>query len=199
MIRPEEPEKKKSLLDKLPKLGRVSQLMLLVGIFVILFVPMLVVYQQQSAKQAYLEHELFLLQTVLAAPATEKEALEAEIRRAEAELEAAKAVFPSQSQSSDIIDSLLELAELNDIYVTHSQVSTSEQPIGEEEGAAKWQAVTFVISLEGQAPKFQNFLLSLDDKFPTCKVRKVDITIAEEGEQDKASVTIDVFYYEGDE
>ncbi|HEX75357.1 MAG TPA: hypothetical protein G4O12_02105, partial [Dehalococcoidia bacterium] len=191
MIQPEGPQKKKSLLDRLPKLGRVSQLMLLVGIFLILLIPLLVIYQQQPAKQVELEHELSLLETVLAAPAMKKEALAAEIRQAEAELEAAKEDFPSPDRGPEIIDSLIELAELNDIYVTSAGVTTSQKTITVGEGAKEFTVLTFDIGLSGQVPKFQTFILALDERFPTCQVKGVEITLTEEeGEEDMATLEL---------
>lgn len=200
MIRPESEEKKKSWLDRLPKLGRASQLILLVGIFLILFIPMWMIYQQQPAKQAQLEQELSNLETILAAPTTKKDILEAEIKQAEAELEAAKAVFLDPNQGPEIIDRLLELAESNDIDVTKTEVSTSQEKITVGENKIEYPMLTFDIDLKGQVPRFQNFLLALDDNFPTCQVKEVKFSITEEeGEEDTASIKIDLFCYEGSE
>jgi hypothetical protein len=49
-------------------------------------------------------------------------------------------------------------------------------------------------------PKFQNFLLALDNKLPTSQIMKVTFTmVGEEGEEDTASITIDILCYEGSE
>ena len=198
MIRPEEPEQKKSFLDRLPKLGRVSQLMLIIGIFLILVIPLGMVYVQQPARQIELKGTLSNLERILEAPTTEKENLERELSKAEAELEAAKAAFLSPDQSPEIIDRLLELAASNDIDVTQTQVSVSEEDA--DEGASQYPVLTFKIYLEGQVPKFQNFLLALDAALLTAEVKEVTFTIAEEeGEEDTASITIDVSCYEGGE
>jgi len=199
MIRPEEPEQKKSFLDRLPKLGRVSQLMLIIGIFVILVIPLGMVYVQQPARQIQLKGALSNLERILEAPTTEKENLERELSKAEAELEAARAAFLSPDQSPEIIDRLLELAESNDIDVTQTQVSVVEEE-DTDEGASQYPVLTFKIYLEGQVPKFQNFLLALDAALLTAEVKEVTFTIAEEeGEEDTASITIDVSCYEGGE
>jgi hypothetical protein len=193
MIQPETPEKKKGFLDRLPKLGRTSQLVLLIGIFLILFIPLMLINNQQPAKQAALKATLVNLERILAVEETPKDKLEAELGQIEAETEAAKAIFPNTSQSPpEILDSLFELAELNDIYVTQTKVSTSQlkETIG--------PILTFQIGLKGQVPKFQNFLLALDDKLPTSQITKVTFTIAgEEGEEDTASITIEILCYEG--
>lgn len=198
MITPEQPERKKSLLDRLPKLGRVSQLMLLVGIFLILVIPLGTIYVQQPARQIQLKGALSNLETILALPRTEKEELEAELRQAEAELDAARAVFLSPDQSPEIIDRLLELAESNDIDVTKTQVSVSDEDA--DEGTSQYPVLTFKVDFDGQVPKFQNFLLALDAALLTAEVKEVTFTIAEEeGEEDTATITIDVSCHEGGE
>jgi hypothetical protein len=192
MIQPETPEKKKGFLDRLPKLGRTSQLVLLIGVFLILFIPLMLINNQQPAKQAELKATLVNLERILAAEETPKAKLEAELTQINAEAEATEAIFPNTSQSPAILDSLFELAELNDIYVTQTKVSISQpkETIG--------PILTIQIGLKGQVPKFQNFLLALDDKLPTSQITKVTFTIAgEEGEEDTASITIDILCYEG--
>jgi low affinity Fe/Cu permease len=192
MIQPETPEKKKGFLGRLPKMGRTSQLVLLIGIFLILFIPLMLINNQQPAKQAALKATLFNLERILAAEETPKAKLEAELGQINAETEATEAIFPNISQSPEILDSLFELAELNDIYVTQTKVSISQpkETIG--------QLLTIQIGLKGQVPKFQNFLLALDDKLPTSQIKQLTFTIAvEEGEEDTASITIDILCYEG--
>jgi len=189
-----EPEKKKDLLDRLPKMGRISQLVLLIGIFLVLLIPLMLINNQQSAKQIELKATLANLEKVLAVEETPKAKLEAELAQINAETEAAKAVFPDTNQSPAIIDSLFELAELNDIYVTQTKVSTTQpkEAIG--------PTLTIQLGLTGQVPRFQNFLLALGDKLPTSQIKQVTFTIAgEEGEEDAASITLDILCYEGSE
>jgi hypothetical protein len=191
MIQPE-PEKKKGFLDRLPKMGRTSQLVLLIGIFLVLLIPLILVGNQQSAKQTELKGTLANLNKILAGEETPKANLEAELAQINAETETTKAIFPSTSQSPAIINSLLELAKRNDIYVTQTKVSTSQpkEAIG--------PILTIQLVLKGQIPKFQNFLLALDDTLPTSQIKQVAFTTAgEEGEEDTASITIDVLCYEG--
>ena len=191
MIQPE-PEKKKGFLDRLPKLGRVSQLVLLIGIFLIIFIPLMLINNQQPAKQAELKATLVNLERILAVEETPKAKFEAELAQIEADTETAKAIFPNTSQSPKIIDSLLELAELNDIYVTQTKVTTSQpkETIG--------PILTIQLGLKGQVPNFQNFLLALDNTLPTSQITQVTFTIAgKEGEEDTANITIDILCYEG--
>ena len=91
MVQPELTEDKKvPPRRKMPRLGRVSQWALLIGIFLILFIPGRLMYQQQLLKQAELNREFANLQTVLSTPDTERDRLQVQIKQAEAELLAAK-------------------------------------------------------------------------------------------------------------
>jgi hypothetical protein len=190
MIQPETTEKKKSLPERLPKLGRLSQLILLIGVFLIIFIPIWFLGQQQSKRQNELKATLTNLDRILAVEETPKTKLEAELAQVTADTEATKAAFPNISQSPAIIDSLLELAELNDIYIIQTKVSSSQAEIG--------PTLTVEINLRGQVPKFQNFLLALDNTFPTSQIEQVNFTIAGvEGEEDTARITIDILCYEG--
>ena len=194
MIQPETTEKKKGLADRLPKLGRLSQLILLIGVFLIIFIPIWFIDQQQSKKQNELKATLANLDRILAVEETPKAKLEAELAQVTAETEATKALFPNPNQSPAIINSLLELAALNDIYVTQTKVSTSQakEAIG--------LTLTIQLGLKGQVPKFQNFLLALDSKLPTSQIKQLNFNIVgEEGEEDTASITIDILCYEGSE
>jgi hypothetical protein len=188
-----ESEKKKGFLDRLPKLGRVSQFMLLIFGFLIIFIPLWLLNQQQPKIQAEAENTLTNLQKILSAEQTPKAKYEAELAQVTAETEPAKAMFPSAKQSPEILDSLRELAELNDIYVTQTKVSTAT--------AAKstGPVLSIMLGLRGQVSKFENFLLAVDTNLPTSQIKQVTFTVVEtEGEYDTATVTIDILCYEGD-
>jgi hypothetical protein len=187
-----EPEKKKGLLDRLPKLGRVSQLILLISIFLVIFILLWLFDQQQSKTQTTLDSTLTNLQRITAGAQTPKAKYEAELAQATAGADTAKASFPAPDQAPEILDSLLELAQLNDIYVTQTAVTTST-PTG-----SIGPVLTFTLGLKGQIPKFQNFLLALDTKLPTSQIKQVTFTVAAAAEEyDTASIGIDVFCYGG--
>ena len=190
MTQPETTEKKKSILDRLPKMGRISQLILLIGGFLIIFIPLWLINQQQPERQSQLEATLTNLQKIVAVEQTPKAKLEAELAQVTADSDVAKAVFPRPDQAPEILDSLLELAELNDIYITQTAVSTSTGSIG--------PVLSFTLGLKGQIPKFENFLLALDTKLPTSQIKQFTFTVTgvEEG-YDTASVTIEVLCYGG--
>ena len=182
-----------TLLTKLPRLSRLSHLIVLIGVFILILAGMLVFVNLQSARQAELKSEMLSLQGILAKPTTERESIQARINKVEAELESSKEIFPKLEQSPDIVDSLYELAALNDVIIT--KASTVIPDLQHEK--TSFPALTFTLSLDGQVPKFQNFILSIHDKYPTSEIREVNITLAEEGDEDKAVITIDVHCYQG--
>lgn len=192
IIQPEEQEKKKGLLDRLPKLGRLSQLILLIGIFLVILIPVWIFNQQQPARQDELNSTLANLQKILSVQESPKAKFESELAQATADLEAAGAVYPNPTQAPEILDSLLALAQQNDIYITQTSVSTST-PTG-----AIGPVLTFALGLKGQIPKFQNFLLALDTKLPTSQITQATFTAAQSSQEyDTAAITINVLCYGG--
>lgn len=192
MIQPEEQKKKRGILDRLPKLGRVSQLILVVGIFLLIFIPIYLVYQQQPAKQASLGATLVNLRRITSAEQTPKTNFEVELAQVTAENEANKAAFFRSDRGPEILDRLLQLARDNDIYVTESSLSLTT-PTG-----AIGPLLTVKLALKGQVPKFQNFLLELDKEFQTAQISQVSFAIAQTKEaEDTARVTINIACYDG--
>jgi hypothetical protein len=185
-------EKKKGFLDRLPKMGRISQLVLLIGIFLVIFIPLFIINQKQPETQAELNSSLGNLQKIISVQQTPKAEYEAQLAQVTADSEAAKAAFPSSNGSPQILDTLRELANDNDIYITATRVlnSTPAGSIG--------PVLTITLNLKGQVPLFQNFLLALDSKLPTSQIKHVTFTVTGvEGEYDTASLDLDVFCYEG--
>jgi hypothetical protein len=191
-MQPAEPEKSKGFLERLPKLGRISQLVLLIGIFLVIFVPLYIINQRQPETQTGYETTLANLQRIISVEQTPKSKYEADLAKATADAAAAKAAFPAPNQAPEILDKLLELAQSNDLYVTSTSVasSTSTGGIG--------PVLTFTIGLKGQIPKFENFMLALDTKLPTSQINQYTFTVAtSEQEYDTATIGIDVLCYGG--
>jgi len=192
MAKREEQEKQKTLSSRLHRFSRVVWIILLVGVFLIIAVPLLMIYQQQPVKQAELEHELSLLQKISGASTTQSNKLQLQLRTVEDQIETAKGSFPRLDQGLEIIRGLLELAEAKGITVTGTET------VFPDKGAANYPVLTYVIRASGQVPEFQNFLLDLDEKFPTCQIKEVLFSITnEEGKEDKAVLTIDITCYSG--
>ncbi|MFX1266091.1 MAG: hypothetical protein ACFFH0_11965, partial [Promethearchaeota archaeon] len=206
MIQPEPQKQKQSLSQgltrKLPRLGRTSQLLLVVGISAIVIVALWFVYQQQVPKRAELEATLATFQRTLSGASakqeTSKDTLMAQLRGIEAETEASRTVFYSRDYGPEILDKIIKTARLYDIEVigTQQAISTKTLTVGEKK--VDFQVLTLTLGLKGQVADFQNFLLALGNKVPTAQINNLGITVAStEGEQDKATIAIDCFCYQG--
>lgn len=198
MIQQEQNEEKKSFLDRLPKLGRTSIFLLMVGIFLLFFIPMMLVYRQHTSLQAGYRQELSNLQVIMATPATEKERLEAENERAQAELAIAQELLLNSEQNVAVVEGIMDLAEQSDISII--SLETTEPK--EEDQDPDYPYLTFKITLQGQIPKFQNFLLAIDQdaRFKYSRVNIEDTNtiifeIAEDaGDEDLATMELRVTF-----
>lgn len=204
MIQPKPQKEKEGFLQRLPlgrlpKLGRLSQLMLLVGIFLIVFIALWMVHQEQAPKRVDLESRRLILEGVLAGTGKQegsKDKLEAQLSSITAETETASAVFYTQDRGPEIMNRLLELATLYDISVVKTEQAASDQTMTIGDNTVTFQVLTFTLDLKGQVAEFQNFLLALESKLPTSEIQQVTMTVAEKkGEEDTANVKLDVFCY----
>ncbi len=197
-------KKKKGILERLPRLSRTSQTILVLAMLVAMFVPTYLVYYQQPRTRATLESSLATLQKVLAAEQTPKERLETDLKKAEEQLVTARAVYPDPNHVPELVNSLIGLAEQNGIDVTETKVTASKLPPPKESQKDKDKTtaeriediLTAELTLKGQVSHFQNFLLALDSQFPTVRIKKAAFTISsEEGEEDTCTLSLLIFCY----
>lgn len=181
---------------RLPRISPVTRLILFVGIFLIMAIPLFLIFFQQQTRQAELNHQYSILQKALEkqeAPEVIKKKINEDIEKAEKGLGVIKTTFPKPDQSPEIIDSLLVLAKSNGIEITKALVTTSRSAIKVGADNIEYPVLNFDISLKGQVPKFQNFLLDLNSKFPTSELKKVYFRIPEvEEEEDTANIVLSV-------
>jgi hypothetical protein len=190
VIQPETEKKGTGVIERLPKLGRISQLMLVIGIFLVIFIGLWFINQKQTEPQSGYQSQIANLQRIISGEQTPKSKYEADLAQVTAEATAARAAFPAPNQAPEILDTLLEMAQSNDIYVTSTSV-TSTTPKGSI-GAA----LNFTLGFKGQIPMFENFMLALDTKLPSSQIREYTFTVAtSEQEYDTASISIDVLCY----
>ncbi len=200
--RKEEDRKKKGILERLPRLSRTSQTVLILAILVAMFLPTYLIYYQQPKMRATLQASLASLQKVLDAEETPKVKLETELTRIEEETAATRAIYPDPSHVPELVNDLIELAKENGATVTNTKVSVTKlQPPKEKaKGPAPKEMVDTVLnvdlSLKGQVAHFQNFLLALDRQFPTARIKKAAFTIhSEEGTEDTCELSLLVLCY----
>ena len=176
--------------SKLPRLSRASRLLLIVGIFLVIIIPIGIVYKQQPAKQAQLDQELTNTQKILAVPLTEKERLQAAIQKAVAVKEVALESFPKVNPGVNIVEGLFELAEKSDLIITYI-----ETDLPDKDEKVDYPFLKFTINITGQISKVQNFLLQVNDRYPTSIVKKADLMVLEsEGLEDISTLEIHISY-----
>lgn len=184
-------QKKRGFLDRLPKMGRVSQLVLVIGIFLVILIPLWVINQQQPEKQRQLEATLSNLQKIITPEQTSQAKFEADLAQALANTEAAKASFPGSQAAPQILDTLQKLADTNDVSISATKVSTDAGKIG--------PVLTITLNLRGQVPNFQNFLLGLDTELPASQISQFSTKISGvAAEYDTATVVMNIQCYGGD-
>jgi len=188
---------KSSLFSKLPRISPVSRIILIIGIFLIIAIPLFLIYSQQQARQAELTQQYSILEKALGKPESSevlKRGIDSDIKNAQTELDTIKAVFPNPDQIPEVIDRLIELAKSNGIEITKTQVATSKSTLSIGADVLEYPVVVFDINLRGQMPKFQNFLLALSNKFPTCELRKVSVVIpVSEKEDHTANIVLFIY------
>jgi hypothetical protein len=181
----------------LPKISPVTRLILFTGIFLIIGIPLYLVYSQQQIKKLELNQQLGILQKAMGStgsPDVLRKDAESEIVEARRDLETARSIFPNSDQSPEIIDGLIKLAKANGAEITKTQVVTSEASVKVGSDTMLFPAMTLDINLRGQVPKFQNFLLALINSLPTSQIKKVYFNVSEkEGQEDTGNVVLTIF------
>ena len=189
--------KKSSLFTGFLKIGTTGRLILLIGVFLVIVVPLFLALSQQQARQIELDQQYAILQKSLAsqvAPDTIRKEMATEIRNAEDALDASGAMFLTPDRSPEIMDKLIDLAKSSDIEITKALVGTDTDSIRVGADTLQFPVLNFDISLKGQVSKFQNFLLALNGIFPASELKKVYFNIPEaEDEFATANVVVSVY------
>lgn len=200
--RDKEKGKKKGILQRLPRLSRTSQTIIILALLVAMFVPTYLVYYQQPKMRASLQTSLVNMRALLAVEETPKSKLEEDLKRVEAETAAAKALYPDPTRVPELVDRLIALAKANDTTVTGTKVDITKLPSPRQQTKEKAPTeridtiLTIEMDLKGQVPHFQNFLLALDKEFPTARIPKIDFDIhSEEGKEDTCRLQLQVLCY----
>ena len=196
---PQQKAKKKEKIPRAPRLSKTSRIVLVVGIFFVTMIPLFLFYQAQPANQAALSNQLFTLQKLAEASKAKSTPVETEIAQAAKELKVAKEAFPRMDSAPDMLEEMLAMAKANGIEVTSTSITRSKRTITQGKQKIDFPLLILRLGVRGQVPKFQNFLLSLDSKFPLYRVTELNIDIAQtEKEQDKATITIEVVCFRED-
>lgn len=183
---------KKTFISRLPRLSKVSQVLLIVGICAVFLVPSIIIKNQQQSKQAALQKELSNLENILSVPLTEKERLQAELNKVEADREIAIERFPKADPGIAIVQGLYELADKNDLVISRIDTLISE----DKNTSDQFSVLSFRIYVTGQISKVQNYLLDINERYQTSVMTKALFIILEgTGSEDTATLDFDIYHF----
>ena len=184
---------KGSIFQRLPRLSTSVWLILILALFLIVMVPMVTGYMEQSAQQSAIQMQINEVQSQiddLTARITAKSAVSVEAGEVKKELEAARLQYKKIGNNPEVSKILMDLAWDYDITITNMTITQGVNKIL----GTDYQVLTYSLSLTGQVANFQNFLIAAGIKLPSSQFTSVTInpaTIA--GELDKASVNMQVY------
>ncbi len=186
------PSPKKGLFDKLPRLSTPVWLIIIGGIFVILMVPLvtdLITATSQHYELATRTAQLQSQYNDLMSKISAQSELGDQIKQNKKDLQAIKANYRKISENPEVSQAIVDIAWDHDITVTSIAVAIETSKVTNVE----YPVLKYTVSLSGQVANFQNLLIAVGKKYPTCQILRVDITPSQvEGELDKATVVMQI-------
>ncbi len=179
------------------KLSRRSWFIISVGVFLIIFAGVWLVYSEQLAKKARAEQELNMAQVRLEAmnlaqmEARQRE-LEQQLEQTLASSREAREVLSRPMPSLAVSTILFDTAEANGVNVKQIESSgAASQPL---EGVPA-RALPVSAQVEGELRDLVSFVTQLNDNLPTGVVRSVSVTINAPASP-RASLQLVVYSYQ---
>lgn len=174
----------------MPKISRLSQLLLVLGVFLIIFVALVTIWRGQVKTQENLRKDLAFVRTMLAKPMVTASDIEAKIKAAETERQAAEALFPKLEQSLEITDDLFQLANQCQLEVAGLSTSIIKKKIDKID----YEVINLELKFEGQIADILSFIAKLKTELPTGEITSVSIDKAEkEGKLDTGKVGLYIY------
>ncbi len=156
----------------MPKISKVSQLILILGILIIAFVALYMVWNGQGKELKTLKEELAKAQLILAKPPPPKIAdLENQIQTAQNELQAAEVRFPKSDQALEIADSLYLLAKSKNLKVAGMSDGLSTA----KKNNIEYNVISIELELRGQISDILGFVARLETELPTAEITRVTL------------------------
>ena len=186
------------------KLSRTAWLALGIGIFVIAFVCLYVVYSGQSSEGGQLSSSLAAAQASLPKLVSQREGLESQLAQqqsalAEAQslLDKARAGFPKSSESIEYDDILFSIARGCDLEVMRL---TAEEPSQKKVEDVTYIVTRFTVEVRGDVASILNFVhdLATSKDFTSTNVELVNMKVEatpEGGEPTPPTATINFVGY----
>ena len=163
------------------KLTKASWLMLMGGIFIIVFAGLGLAYSRQTQEQTRLAQEMAQAQLILAksSPAelsSEKDELEKRLTQSQSQLEALKASLSPVVQSIEASDALFDIAETCGVEVIGSR---STPPSVEALNGVGYSTLCLKVRLEGDVTNIIRFIHTWTEENLTGVVKSVRINVPE--------------------
>jgi len=184
---------KSNISQRLPRLSTSVWLILILALFLIVMVPLVTGYIEQVSQQTAMQlqiNQVQLQMDALKAKMAARSSATIEAARMKADLEAAKLQYKNIGDNPEVSKMVMDLAWDYDITITSMTVSqVTNKMLGSD-----YPVLTYALSLTGQVANFQNFLIAVSNRLPSCQFTSVTISPATvEGELDNASITIQVY------
>ena len=206
------------------KISKTAWLILGIGIFVIAFASLYLVYFQQGREQERLSDSLSVAQQTLPKLASEKDdwerqltqlgsqlaRLKSELARATSRLADSKTSFPKSVESIEYGERLFNIADGCDLVITEFTASEpGDKKVEVEVGDIKVEDVTyfvtsFTVDVEGEVTDILDFIntIATDEYFINATVVEVDMVVpelaSEEEEKPSATIKLDIYGYQGE-
>lgn len=183
---------KRNIFQKLPRLSTSVWLLIVSALILIVAVPLFLGYFSEISAQTQLKHQLNQLQTRyndLQKQSGLQPALLAEVDALKKDVDKAKLSYQNVEDSIEVSQDLIELAWEYDITINSmSMAQITSKYLGVDR-----PVLVCVMSMTGQVPAFQNYLLAIGNKLPSSQISQIVIQPAvEQGKLDKATIKIQV-------
>lgn len=192
------------------KITRTTWLLLALGVFVIAFATLFVIYSHQASQNKDLKNDLAKAEASYPQLALQIRDLESELAERQSELTAAlsnlsevEAKFPASVQSFDYYQRLLAVAANCNLNVSSLTVSGPRQ---QKVDSVAYQVTTFDITVAGQVSGILDFthILATTEDFISATIEVVNISIPRSpsgqeitSQQSDATLRLDVYAYRG--
>jgi hypothetical protein len=185
-------KKKPTLFSRLPKLGRLSQLILLVGIFLIILIPLILIQNQQKLEQTQYQEQVAMLQKILSTPYTQAATLEDQIRQADASLNLTRDKFPTIYYSREALNELFKIADSNGVDIVKAASTIGQVVITQGTVKTTYPSLQCNLTVDGDSAKIQNFIIDIK-KMETCRINVVTFNMAMDiNKVDEAILNLDI-------
>jgi len=186
------------------KLSRTAWLILGIGVFIITFASLYMVYFQQGREQEQLDDSLLAAQATLPTLVSEKEGWESQLTRLKSQLARAtslladsKTSFPKSVESIEYDEELFKIADGWGLEITSL---TASEPGDKKVEDVTFSVTFFVVDVEGEVADILRFIntIATSEYFASATIELVNMDIPEpttDGEEEKPSATITLVIY----